>query len=242
MTQVALVTGASGAIGGAIADALAAAGFKVWLLGRSVERLQRTQERLGDCALGTLVCDVTSAEDISKTVERVQEHGPLHVLVNNAGIAKDDLFMRMSEEAWDDVINTNLRSVFLLTKGFIRAMMRERYGRIINISSIVGAAGNPGQGNYAAAKAGLVGMSRSLALEVAKKGITVNCVAPGMIESDMTQAISEAMREQWMSRIPVGRIGCPEEVASAVAFLASASASYITGQVLHVNGGAYIAS
>lgn len=241
MGRNAVVTGASGALGAAISEALAASGYKVWLVGRSVERLEKTRERIGDQALGVVTCDISDPECIQGTVKSLLEKGPVHVLVNNAGIVKDDVCMRMSEGAWDDVLNTNLKGAFLLSKGFVRSMMREGFGRIINITSIVGDAGNPGQCNYAASKAGLVGMSKALALEVGRKGVTVNCVSPGFIESDMTAALSDEVRALWIGRIPVGRIGRPEEIGHTVAFLASEGASYITGHVLCVNGGAYCA-
>ena len=239
--RVALVTGASGALGRAAAVALAQSGHRVWLLGRSQERLMQTKDLLGSAALGALSCDITDEGAVKNTLAQVLEAGAVHVLVNNAGIVRDDLLMRMSPEDWDAVISTNLRSAFFLTQGVLRHMMRERFGRIINVTSVVGAMGNPGQCNYAAAKAGLVGMTKSLAAEVGRKGVTVNCVAPGFIESDMTNKLSEEIKAAWVARTPAGRIGAPEDIGHAVAFLASEGAGYITGHVLHVNGGAYCA-
>ena len=241
MSKRALVTGASGAIGAAIAQALAFSGLDVVLVGRSAERLEKTRQSIGAKAVSVVTCDLKCADAISEMVNEVLEAGPIHVLVNNAGIVKDDICMRMSDECWDDVINTNLKGAFLLTRGFLRAMLRERYGRVINVTSVVGSTGNPGQCNYAAAKAGLVGMSKALASEVGKKGITVNCIAPGFIESDMTSSLPDAVKDVWIQRTPVGRIGKPEEIGHAAAFLASEGASYITGHVLHVNGGVYCA-
>lgn len=237
----AVVTGASGALGAAIAKALSVSGYNVWLLGRSLERLENTRKHVGDRALGVVTCDVADPENVQHAVKSILEKGPVHVLVNNAGIVKDDVCMRMSEEAWDAVLNTNLKGAFLLSKGFIRSMMREKFGRIINVTSISSDAGNAGQCNYAASKAGLVGMTKALAVEVGRKGVTVNCVSPGFIDSDMTAVLTEEQREIWIARTPVGRIGRPEEIGHAVAFLASEGASYITGHVLCVNGGAYCA-
>ena len=232
-----LVTGASGAIGRACALRLAQSGYKVWLMGRSQERLSATAEALGEASAGILQCDLTNKESVDECVSRVLASTPLHVLVNNAGITSDDLFMRMSEEAWDAVLDTNLKSVFLLTQKFLRSMTKERFGRIINISSVVGVTGNVGQANYAAAKAGLIGMSKSLAREVVSRGVTVNCVAPGLTQSAMIDAIPEVSFQKILQTVPMGRVGEPEEIAHAVAFLADEKAGYITGQTIHVNGG-----
>ena len=218
--QTALVTGATRGIGAAIAQALAARGMKV---------------------TGTAT-SAAGAEKISAALAAFEGcRGALHVLVNNAGITRDNLAMRMKDDEWDAVLDTNLKAAWRLARAAIRPMMKQRYGRIISISSVVGASGNPGQANYAAAKAGLAGMSRALAREVGSRGITVNCIAPGFIETDMTAALPEAQRQALASQIPLGSLGKPEDIAAAVAFLASPEAGYITGEQLHVNGGMYMA-
>lgn len=235
--KAALVTGASGGIGGSIAKTLHTAGATVGLSGTRVEPLEALAADLGDRA-HVLPCNLSDAEAVTDLPKRaVEAMGSLDVLVNNAGVTRDNLFMRMSDEEWAQVIEVNLTSTMRLCKGVLRGMMKARKGRIINISSIVGATGNPGQGNYAASKAGMVGMSKSLAYEVATRGITVNCIAPGMIETAMTGALNDDQKAAILGQIPMGRMGTPEEIASATAFLASDEAGYITGTVLHINGG-----
>ncbi len=233
----ALVTGASGGIGGAIAKALHGAGAKVALSGTRVEPLEALAAELGE---GAYVCpanlsDADSVEALPKAA--VAAMGSLDILVNNAGITRDNLFMRMSDEEWQSVLDVNLTSAFRLMRGSLRGMMKARWGRIISISSIVGATGNPGQGNYAAAKAGLVGMSKSLAYEVASRGITVNCVAPGFIATAMTDKLNDEQKGKILGQIPAARMGSAEEIAAAVLYLASPEAGYVTGATLHVNGG-----
>ena len=235
--RAALVTGASGGIGGAIAKSLHASGATVGLSGTRVEPLEALAAELGDRA-HVLPCNLSDAEAVTGLPKLAAETmGSLDILVNNAGVTRDNLFMRMSEEEWSQVIDINLTSTMRLCKGVLRGMMKARHGRIINISSIVGATGNPGQGNYAASKAGMVGMSKSLAYEVATRGITVNCIAPGMIETAMTGALNDDQKTAILGQIPMGRMGTPEEIAAATAFLASNEAGYITGTVLHINGG-----
>jgi 3-oxoacyl-[acyl-carrier protein] reductase len=237
--QVALVTGASRGIGKAIAERLAEQGYRVVGTATSEAGAAGIGEALAahpGCA--GIVLDVTDGDAVVAAIDRVvRELGALHVLVNNAGITRDTLSMRMKDEDWDLVLATNLGAVFRASRAALRPMMKQRYGRIINITSVVGASGNPGQANYAAAKAGVAGMTRSLAREVGSRGITVNCVAPGFIETDMTRALGAAQSAALLSQIPVGRLGQPSEIAHAVAFLASPDASYITGTELHVNGG-----
>ncbi len=233
----ALVTGASGGIGGEIAKALHAAGAKVALSGTRVEPLQALAAELGERAF---VCpanlsDPASVEALPKAAAEAM--GGVDILVNNAGITRDNLFMRMSDEEWASVIDVNLTASFRLMRGVLRGMMKARWGRIVNITSVVGQTGNPGQGNYAAAKAGLVGMSKSLAYEVASRGITVNCVAPGFIATAMTDKLNDEQKAKILTQIPAGRMGAPEEIAAAVLYLASPEAGYVTGATLHVNGG-----
>jgi 3-oxoacyl-[acyl-carrier protein] reductase len=237
--QVALVTGASRGIGRAIAFALGAKGFRV--VGTATT--PAGAEAIG-AALAAfpgsrgIVLDVTDGAAVNAAVDAVvRDFGALHVLVNNAGITRDMLSMRMKDDDWDAVVATNLTAVFRASRAAIRPMMKQRYGRIVNITSVVGASGNAGQANYAAAKAGVAGMTRSLARELGSRGITVNCVAPGFIETDMTHALTEAQKAALLSQIPLGRLGQAAEVAHAVAFLASSEAGYITGTELHVNGG-----
>jgi 3-oxoacyl-[acyl-carrier protein] reductase len=233
----ALITGASGGIGGAIAKALHCAGASVGLSGTRVDPLEALAAELGGRAhvLPCNLSDFDAVEALPKTAAEAM--GSVDILVNNAGITRDNLFMRMSDDEFRSVIDVNLTSTFKLCKGVLRGMMKARWGRIINISSVVGATGNPGQGNYAASKAGMVGMSKSLAYEVASRGITVNCVAPGFIATAMTDKLSEDQKSAILSQIPAGRMGDPEEIAGSVLYLASPSASYLTGTTLHVNGG-----
>ncbi|HSC27497.1 MAG TPA: 3-oxoacyl-ACP reductase FabG [Vicinamibacterales bacterium] len=240
--RVALVTGASRGIGRAIAMRLARQGAQVVAAARDdhagavVEAIAGAGGRAESLAL-----DVTDAAAIESGIAGVLErHGRIDILVNNAGIARDQLMLRMKREDWDAVLSTNLTSAFAITQLVLKPMIRQRAGRIICISSVVGQRGNAGQANYAASKAGLIGFARSLALEVASRGITVNVVAPGLVDTDMTQAITARAREDWASAIPLGRLGTPDDVAAAVCFLASDEAAYITGQVLAVNGGMYL--
>ena len=235
--KTALVTGASGGIGGAIAQALHAAGATVALSGTRTAPLEALAADLGSRA-HVLTCDLAdpaSVEALPKAAAAAM--GSVDILVNNAGITRDNLFMRMSDEDWQSVIDVNLTSAFRLCRGVLRGMMKTRWGRIVNISSVVGATGNPGQANYAAAKAGMVGMSKSLAAEVASRNITVNCVAPGFITTAMTEKLSEDQKTRILTSIPAGRMGEASEIAAAVLYLASPEAGYVTGAVLHVNGG-----
>ena len=235
--KVALVTGATGAIGGAIARTLHEMGATLALSGTKVSNLESLANELKD-RVQLFACNLNSAEAIQDLVNNVENtFGKIDILVNNAGITRDNLMMRMTDEAWEDVMTVNLEAPFRLMRAASKKMMRNRWGRIINISSVVGAVGNAGQTNYAAAKSGLFGLTKSAALELASRNITVNCVAPGFIESPMSDKIPDAMKEALQKKIPVGRIGNPQEVASAVGFLASEEASYVTGHVLHVNGG-----
>ena len=240
--QVALVTGASRGIGRAIALALAAQGMKVIGTATTVAGAAAITEALAGwpgCAGRCL--NVNDGPGIEAAVDAiVKEHGGLHVLVNNAGITRDTLSMRMKDDDWDAVIDTNLKAVFRTSRAVTRPMMKQRYGRIINITSVVGASGNAGQVNYAAAKAGVAGMTRSLARELGSRGITVNCVAPGFIETDMTKDLTDAQTRALMAQIPLGRLGQASDIAHAVAFLASPNAGYITGTELHVNGGMFM--
>jgi 3-oxoacyl-[acyl-carrier protein] reductase len=233
----ALVTGASGGIGGAIATALHSAGATVALSGTRVEPLEALASELGERAhvLPCNLSDFDAVEALPK--EAAEAMGSVDILVNNAGITRDNLFMRMSDDEFRSVIDVNLTSTFKLCKGVLRGMMKARWGRIVNISSVVGATGNPGQGNYAASKAGMVGMSKSLAYEVASRGITVNCVAPGFIATAMTDKLTDDQKAGILTQIPAGRMGDPEEIASSVLYLASPGAGYVTGTTLHVNGG-----
>jgi 3-oxoacyl-[acyl-carrier protein] reductase len=233
----ALITGASGEMGSAIARRLHAMGAKVALSGTRQEPLERLANELGESAF-ILPCnlnDMAAVEALPK--QAIDALGSLDILVNNAGITRDNLFMRMSDEEWQSVINVNLTATMKLCKGALRGMMKSRWGRIINISSVVGATGNPGQGNYAASKAGMVGMSKSLAYEVASRGITVNVVAPGFIATAMTDKLADDRKEAILAQIPAGRMGAAEDIASAVGYLASDGAGYVTGSTLHVNGG-----
>jgi len=233
----ALITGASGGIGSAIARKLHAAGAKVALSGTRQEPLESLANDLGERAY-ILPCNLNNMAAVEALPKQaIDALGSLDILVNNAGITRDNLFMRMSDEEWQSVINVNLTATMKLCKGALRGMMKSRWGRIINISSVVGATGNPGQGNYAASKAGMVGMSKSLAYEVASRGITVNVVAPGFIATAMTDKLADDRKEAILAQIPAGRMGAAEDIASAVGYLASDGAGYVTGSTLHVNGG-----
>lgn len=233
----ALVTGASGGLGSVIAAALHGQGAELCLSGTRVEALEEVAAALGGNT-HILPCNLVERESVDSLVPAaIEAMGGLDILVNNAGITRDNLAMRMKDDEWGDVLKINLESAFLLSKAALRPMMKARWGRIIAITSIVGVTGNPGQANYAAAKAGLIGMSKSLAQEVGSRGITVNCVAPGFIETAMTDALNDAQKERLLAGIPAGALGKPLDVANAVVFLASGEAGYITGQTLHVNGG-----
>jgi len=235
--KTALITGASGGIGGAIARALHGAGATVALSGTRVEPLEALAEDLGARA-HVLPCDLSDPDAVDALPKQATEAmGGLDILVNNAGITRDQIFMRMSDEEWQSVIDVNLTAAMRLCRGVMRPMMKARWGRIINISSIVGATGNPGQVNYAAAKAGLVGMTKSIAYEVASRGITANAVAPGFIATAMTEKLNDEQKEKINRQIPAARMGTPEEIAAAVLYLASPEAGYVTGSTLHVNGG-----
>ena len=235
--RTALVTGASGGIGGAIARALHGAGATVALSGTRKGPLQELAASLGDRA-HVVPADLSKPEAAAALVkDAAAAMGSVDILVNNAGITRDNLFMRMSDDEWGQVMDVNLTSVFRLSRAALRGMMKARWGRIVTITSVVGSTGNPGQGNYAAAKAGLVGMSKSLAYEVASRGITVNCVAPGFIATPMTDSLTDDQKGKILSQIPAGRMGAPEEIAAAVLYLASPEAAYVTGATLHVNGG-----
>jgi len=241
--QVAIVTGASRGIGAEIADTLAAAGAKVAGTATTEAGAQAIEQRLADISAGNSgeVLDVNDPDGATGLVSQVSSTlGPPTILVNNAGITRDQLLMRMKEDDWDEVIDTNLRSVFRLSKACLRGMMKARNGRIISIASVVGAMGNAGQTNYAAAKAGMMGFTRSLAREIGSRNITVNVVAPGFIDTDMTQALDDKQREVLLKGIPLQRLGEPQDIAATVLFLASAQGGYITGQTLHVNGGMYM--
>ena len=242
--QIALVTGASRGIGRAIALALGAEGATVIGTATSDAGADSISKAFADNGVigKGLKLDVGDAGSVAACMQQINdEYGAPDILVNNAGITRDTLLMMMKDEQWDEIINTNLSSVFRMSKAVIRPMMKKRGGRIINISSVVGATGNPGQTNYAAAKAGLVGFSKSLAREIGSRGITVNTVAPGFIDTDMTRELPDEQREALASQIPLGRLGAAEEVAAAVVFLASPAAAYITGETIHVNGGMYMA-
>ncbi|ABD54543.1 3-oxoacyl-[acyl-carrier-protein] reductase [Jannaschia sp. CCS1] len=233
----ALVTGASGGIGAAIARQLHRAGATVGLSGTRVEPLEALAAELGERA-HVLPCNLSDAEAVDALPKAaIAAMGSLDVLVNNAGITRDNLFMRMSDDEWASVLEVNLTSTMRLCRGALRGMMKARWGRIINVSSVVGATGNPGQANYAASKAGMVGMSKSLAYEVASRGITVNCIAPGFIETAMTDKLTDDQKEKILVQIPAGRMGSADEIAASALFLASAEAGYLTGTVMHVNGG-----
>jgi 3-oxoacyl-[acyl-carrier protein] reductase len=241
--QVALVTGASRGIGAAIAQELAARGMKVVGTATTDDGAAKITQALSShagCRGARL--DVNDAKAGEALVDAIaKEHGGLHVLVNNAGITRDTLAMRMKDDDWDAVLDTNLKAVFRMSRAVMRTMMKQRYGRILSITSVVGASGNPGQANYAAAKAGVAGMTRALARELGSRGITVNCVAPGFIETDMTAALPEDQQKALLTQIPLGHLGKPADIAHAVAWLASPEAGYVSGQEIHVNGGMFMA-
>ena len=235
--KTALVTGASGGIGGSIARTLASAGARVAITGTRKERVESLAGKLGERAV-PILCNLGDRDSTSKLVQQVTESlGSLNILVNNAGITRDGLLMRMPDRDWDDLVEINLTASMVLCRSVLRGMMRGRWGRIVNITSVTGFTGNAGQSNYAASKAGLVGFTRSLAIEVASRAITVNCIAPGLIETDMVAKLPAARKDAIISVIPAGRAGTVEDIAEAVLFLVSDKASYITGQTIHVNGG-----
>jgi 3-oxoacyl-[acyl-carrier protein] reductase len=235
--KTALVTGATGGIGGAIARGLAAQGARVAVSGTRLEVLQALAAELGNGAVA-LPCNLSDMASVEALVPAADAAlGQVDILVNNAGITRDNLFLRMKDEEWDQVINVNLTASFRLMRAAVKGMMRRRNGRIISIGSVVGTTGNPGQGNYAASKAGLIGMTKALAAEVASRGVTVNVIAPGFIESPMTDALNDKQKEAILGNVPMGRLGLGSDIASAAIFLASPEAGYMTGQTLHVNGG-----
>jgi 3-oxoacyl-[acyl-carrier protein] reductase len=235
--QIALVTGATRGIGAAIAQELKAKGCKVIGTATTADGAAK----ISATGIQGVVLNVTDGVALDALIDSItKEHGGLHILVNNAGITRDMLSMRMKDDEWDAVIDTNLKAVFRASRSVMRTMMKQRYGRIINITSVVGASGNAGQANYAAAKAGVAGMTRALARELGSRNITVNCIAPGFIETDMTAGLAEAQQKALLAAIPLGHLGKPADIAHAVAFVASPQASYITGQELHVNGGMYM--
>jgi 3-oxoacyl-[acyl-carrier protein] reductase len=235
-TRTALVTGASGGIGGAIARQIHAQGARVVLSGRRREALEQLSAALGD-RVTLAPCDLADPGAADRLIKTAEAEGGLDILVNNAGLTRDNLALRLRDEDWQTVLEVNLTACFRLIRSALRGMIRRRFGRIINITSIVAVTGNPGQANYAAAKAGMIGMSKALAAEVAGRGITVNCVAPGFIETPMTDALGPEQRARLLEQIPAGRLGSGADVAAAVGYLASAEAAYVTGQTLHVNGG-----
>jgi 3-oxoacyl-[acyl-carrier protein] reductase len=235
--KTALVTGASGGIGGAIARALHKQGAAVTLSGTRADALEQLKSSLGERA-HVVAAKMDDAADIDRLAKEAEAAmGKIDILVNNAGITRDQLSMRMKDEDWEKVLQVNLTGTFRLTRAVTRGMMRRRHGRVVNITSIVGVTGNPGQANYAAAKAGLVGMSKSLAQELASRGITVNCLAPGFITTPMTDVLSDEQKKATLARVPMDRLGTPQEIAAGVVYLASDEAAYVTGQTLHINGG-----
>jgi 3-oxoacyl-[acyl-carrier protein] reductase len=238
--KIALVTGASRGIGRSIAELLVERGAKVIGTATSENGAAAISEYLGENGKG-LALNVTDTDSIEAVLKQInEEFGAIDILVNNAGITRDNLLMRMKDDEWTDIMDTNLTSIFRLSKAVLRGMMKKRQGRIINVGSVVGTMGNAGQTNYAAAKAGVIGFTKSMAREVASRGVTVNTVAPGFIETDMTKALNDEQRAATLANVPAGRLGDPREIASAVAFLASPEAAYITGETLHVNGGMYM--
>ena len=235
--MTALVTGASGGLGSSIAKSLSAQGARLALSGSNAAKLDAFAKELGGDHV-TLVCNLSNSEEVDQLVPRaVEALGKLDILVNNAGVTRDNLAMRMKDDEWDQVIKVNLEGAFRLMRAAMKPMMKARHGRIINITSVVGVTGNPGQANYVASKAGLIGMSKAFAQEIASRGITVNCVAPGFMTSAMTGALTDAQKEGILSRIPTGTMGNGDDIGAAVVYLASNEAGYVTGQTLHVNGG-----
>ena len=235
--KIALVTGASGGIGASIASALHKQGAQVCITGTNQDKLNQIN-RDASMAYNQIICDLSNREDLKSLIPNTEkEIGPIDILINNAGVTRDQLAMRMQDELWDQVMQINLYSSFYLSKTVIKGMMRRKYGRIIQISSIVGFTGNAGQANYAASKAGIVGMTKSLALEVASRNITVNCIAPGFIKTPMTNTLTNDQKDKLLQKIPAKRLGIPEDVAAASVFLASDEASYVNGTTIHVNGG-----
>jgi 3-oxoacyl-[acyl-carrier protein] reductase len=236
--KTALVTGASGGIGNAIARVLHGAGASVAISGTRVEKLEELKAALGGERVHCVPCNLSIPEEVEKLVPAAEvAMGGLDILVNNAGITKDGLAMRMKDDDWQQVLDVNLTATFRLSRAAMKGMMKKRWGRIVSVTSVVGVMGNPGQANYVASKAGIMGMSKSFAMELASRNVTVNCVAPGFITSPMTDVLNEKQREVILAKVPMGRLGSGEEVASAVVFLASEEASYVTGQTIHVNGG-----
>lgn len=233
----ALITGATGGIGGEIAKSLSAAGATIAISGTREEKLKELASEIkGECHI--LPCNLSNVEEVEALIEKAETlMGQVDILICNAGITKDGLALRMKNEDWDDVLDVNLKSTFILNRNAIKKMIRRKYGRIINISSVVGVSGNPGQANYVASKAGMIGMSKSFALEVASRGITINCVAPGFIATSMTEVLNDAQKQGILSSIPTGQMGTPKDIANGTLFLASEEAGYITGQTLHINGG-----
>ncbi|AGP81638.1 3-oxoacyl-ACP reductase [Alteromonas mediterranea MED64] len=239
--NIALVTGASRGIGKAIATQLAQQGATVIGTATSENGAQAISDYLSEFGGQGFALNVTDKDSVDATLKAINEaHGGIDILVNNAGITRDNLLMRMKDDEWQDIIDTNLTSIFTLSKAVLRGMMKKRFGRIVNIGSVVGSAGNAGQANYAAAKAGVIGFSKSMAREVASRGITINVVAPGFIDTDMTKALSDDQKEAIFKDIPANRLGEPDEIAATVAFLVSDGAAYITGETIHVNGGMYM--
>ena len=239
--KIALVTGASRGIGKAIATQLAQQGATVIGTATSENGAQAISDYLSEFGGKGFALNVTDKESVDTTIKAINEaHGGIDILVNNAGITRDNLLMRMKDDEWQDIIDTNLTSIFTLSKAVLRGMMKKRFGRIVNIGSVVGSAGNAGQANYAAAKAGVIGFSKSMAREVASRGITINVVAPGFIDTDMTKALTDDQKEAIFKDIPANRLGEPDEIAATVAFLVSDGAAYITGETIHVNGGMYM--
>jgi len=239
--KIALVTGASRGIGKAIATQLAQQGATVIGTATSENGAQAISDYLSEFGGKGFALNVTDKESVDTTIKAINEaHGGIDILVNNAGITRDNLLMRMKDDEWQDIIDTNLTSIFTLSKAVLRGMMKKRFGRIVNIGSVVGSAGNAGQANYAAAKAGVIGFSKSMAREVASRGITINVVAPGFIDTDMTKALTDDQKEAIFKYIPANRLGEPDEIAATVAFLVSDGAAYITGETIHVNGGMYM--
>ncbi|SCA57555.1 3-oxoacyl-(acyl-carrier-protein) reductase [Candidatus Terasakiella magnetica] len=236
--KCALVTGASGGIGAEIAKALHAQGATVGLTGTRVEALEKVAAEIGEERVHILPCNLSDDEALAALPKQASDAmGSLDILVNNAGLTRDNLAMRLKEDDWDAVLNVNLTAAFKLSKAVLRGMMKKRWGRIIGITSIVGVTGNPGQTNYAASKAGMIGYSKSLAYEVGSRGITVNCLAPGYIATAMTEELSDDVKDGMLTKIPAGRMGDPAEIAAGVVYLASDEAQYVTGQTLHINGG-----